>query len=232
MPTLTPAAELARAVSRPFPNEPEGYRAAREALIAEEIALRRHLASVAEQRRALPIGGEVPEDYEFEGPDGGRVRLSEMFGPHDTLVTYFWMYGPQRERPCPMCTNLLGPLDANARDIEQQVALAVIALSPVARQLEFARERGWTALRLYSSAGNDFARDYRGLMDDGTDSAALNVFVKRDGKVHLFWAAEAGFGTEDPGKDPSLAPDLAPLWNILDLTPRGRDPHWYPSLDY
>src|SRR5579875_2427565 len=60
MPALTPAAELARAVSRPFPNEPEGYRAAREALIAEEIELRRHLAAVAEQRRALPIGGEVP----------------------------------------------------------------------------------------------------------------------------------------------------------------------------
>lgn len=232
MPTLAPAAELARAVSRPFPNEPEGYRAAREALIAEEIALRRHLAAVAEQRRTLPIGGEVPEDYEFEGPDGGRVRLSEMFGPHDTLVTYFWMYGPQRARPCPMCTNLLGPLDANARDIAQQVALAIIALSPVARLLEFARERGWTALRLYCSAGNSFARDYRGLMDDGTDTAALNVFVKRDGKVHHFWAAEAGFGTEDPGKDPSLAPDLAPLWNILDLTPAGRDPDWYPSLDY
>ena len=232
MPTLAPAAELARAVSRPFPNEPEGYRAAREALIAEEIALRRHIAAVAEQRRALPIGGEVPEDYEFEGPDGGRVRLSEMFGPHDTLVTYFWMYGPQRERPCPMCTNLLGPLDANARDIEQNAALAIIALSPVARQLEFARERGWTGLRLYSSAGNNFARDYRGLMDDGTDTAALNVFVKRDGRVHHSWAAEAGFGTEDPGKDPSLAPDLAPLWNILDLTPAGRKPEWYPSLDY
>ncbi|HEX4736263.1 MAG TPA: DUF899 family protein [Allosphingosinicella sp.] len=232
MPTLPPAAELARAVSRPFPNEPAGYRAAREALIAEEIELRRHLAAVAEQRRTLPIGGEVPEDYEFEGPDGGRVRLSEMFGPHDTLVTYFWMYGPRRARPCPMCTNLLGPLDANARDIEQNVALAIIALSPVARQLEFARERGWTALRLYSSAGNAFARDYRGLMDDGTDIAALNVFVKRDGKVRLFWAAEAGFGTEDPGKDPSLSPDLAPLWNILDLIPAGRRPDWYPSLDY
>jgi predicted dithiol-disulfide oxidoreductase (DUF899 family) len=232
MPTLAPAAELARAVSRPFPNEPEGYRAAREALMAEEIELRRHLAAVAEQRRNLPIGGEVPEDYEFEGPDGGRVRLSEMFGPHDTLVTYFWMYGPQRARPCPMCTNLLGPLDANARDIEQKVALAVISLSPVARQLDFARERGWTALRFHCSAGNDFARDYRGLTEDGTDTAALNVFVKKGGKVHLFWAAEAGFGTEDPGKDPSLVPDLAPLWHVLDLIPAGRAPDWYPSLEY
>ncbi len=229
---LRPTAELAALASRPYPNEPDGYRAAREQLLAEEFELRRHIARVAEMRKALPLGGEAPEDYEFEGPEGGRVRLSGMFGRHDTLVTYFWMYGPQRERPCPMCTNLLGPLDANARDIEQNVALAVIALSPVARQLEFARERAWTALRFHSSAGNDFARDYRGLMEDGTDTAALNVFVKRDGRVHLFWAGEMSGETSDPGQDPRGAPELAPLWNNLDMTPRGRATDWYPKLEY
>ena len=36
----------------------------------------------------------------------------------------------------------------------------------------------------------------------------------------------------DPGQDPRGAPDLAPLWNILDLTPDGRDPEWYPKLSY
>jgi predicted dithiol-disulfide oxidoreductase (DUF899 family) len=231
-PQLPSAAELAKLASRPFPNEPAGYRAAREALLAEEIELRRHLERVAAQRRALPIGGEVPEDYAFENKDGGQTRLSEMFGPHDALVTYFFMYGPQRARPCPMCTNFLGPLDANARDIEQNVALAVFGLSPVARMLDFARERGWTALRFFSSAGNDFARDYRGLMDDGTDTAAINVFVRRGGKVFHFWAGETDFATADPGQDPRGAPDLAPLWNILDMTPRGRSPDWYPSLDY
>jgi predicted dithiol-disulfide oxidoreductase (DUF899 family) len=229
---LKPAAALAAAASRPYPNEPAGYRAARESLLAQEIELRRHLARVAAQRSRLPLGGEVPEDYAFEGPDGGPVRLSEMFGRHDTLVAYFWMYGPQRERPCPMCTNFLGPLDANARDIEQQVALAVIALSPVARQRAFARERGWRALRLYSSAGNRFADDYRGLLPDGTDTAALNVFVRREGRIHHFWGGEMDGGTADPGQDPRGAPDIAPLWNILDLTPRGRDPDGYPSLDY
>lgn len=230
--TLKPAAELAAATSRPFPNEPPGYREAREALIVEEIELRRKLERVAAMRRALPLGGEVPEDYEFEDQEGKSVRLSEMFGPHDTLITYFWMYGPQRDRPCPMCTNLLGGLDGNARDIEQRAALAIIGLSPAARQLNFARERGWQALRFYSSAGNGFARDYRGLMEDGTDTAALNVFVKRDGRVHLFWAGELGFETADPGQDSRGAPDLAPLWNFLDMTPEGRAPDWYPKLEY
>ena len=229
---LKPAALLAAAASRPYPNEPAGYREAREALLAEEIELRRHLERVAAQRRALPLGGEVPRDYAFEGPHGSPVRLSAMFGRHDTLITYFWMYGPQRERPCPMCTNFLGPLDANARDIEQKAALAVIALSPVARQLDFARERGWTSLRFHGSAGNRFADDYRGLLPDGTDTAALNVFVRREGRIFHFWGGELGFETADPGQDPRGAPDIAPLWNVLDMTPEGRDPDWYPKLDY
>jgi predicted dithiol-disulfide oxidoreductase (DUF899 family) len=41
-----------------------------------------------------------------------------------------------------------------------------------------------------------------------------------------------GFETADPGQDPRGAPDLAPLWTILDLTPQGRPADWYPSLDY
>jgi predicted dithiol-disulfide oxidoreductase (DUF899 family) len=131
-----------------------------------------------------------------------------------------------------MCTNFLGPLDANAQDIEQKAALAIIALSPVARQLEFARERGWTALRFHSSAGNRFAEHYRGLMPDGTDTAALNVFVRRAGRIHHFWGGELGFETADPGQDARGAPDIAPLWNVLDMIPEGRGGDWYPSLEY
>jgi predicted dithiol-disulfide oxidoreductase (DUF899 family) len=36
----------------------------------------------------------------------------------------------------------------------------------------------------------------------------------------------------DPGQDPRGAPDMAPLWNILDLTPAGRGTDWYPKLSY
>jgi predicted dithiol-disulfide oxidoreductase (DUF899 family) len=230
--TPKPAAELARAASRPWPDEPAGYREAREALLAEEIELRRHLARVAEQRRSLPLGGEVPDGYEFEDREGRRLPLAGLFGAHDTLVVYCWMFGPERDRPCPMCTNLVGPLAANAADIAQQVALAVIGRSPVARQEAFAGERGWRDLSFYRPVGEDFPRAYRALAPDGSEWPSLLVFVKRGGRVHLSWGAEMGFETADPGQDPRGAPDLAPLWNILDLTPRGRDPDWYPSLDY
>jgi len=52
-----------------FPNESPEYRAARTALLAEEIELRRHIERVAAQRRALPPGGPVIGDYRFEGED-------------------------------------------------------------------------------------------------------------------------------------------------------------------
>ena len=120
------------------------YADARRALLAEEIELQRKIDAVAEQRRNLPPGPEVKKNYRFIDMNGDAVGIGDLFGEHDTLVIYFWMYGPQRERPCPMCTNLLGPLDANAVDIEQRVALAVFGRSKVERQVAFAQERDCT----------------------------------------------------------------------------------------
>jgi predicted dithiol-disulfide oxidoreductase (DUF899 family) len=230
MTSLKSATGLAASASQPYPNDSAEYRAARAALLAEEIELRRQIERVAAQRRALPPGG-VAADYEFHDENGKTVGWDALFGTHDTLVTYFWMYGPQRERPCPMCTAFIGSLDIPSRDITQRVAMAVIGRSPVERQLAFARERGWRHLKFYATVGDRFARDYRGLAPNGEEWPALDVWVKRDGQVRHFWGAELG-GTADPGEDPRGAPDPTPLWNILDLTPGGRGADWYPKLDY
>ncbi|WP_258096685.1 DUF899 family protein, partial [Klebsiella pneumoniae] len=81
-----------------FPNESDAYRQARNALLAEEIELRRHIERVAAMRRALPPGGEVTKTYRFTG-ENGPVTLAELFGDKDTLVVYSYMFGPQREKP-------------------------------------------------------------------------------------------------------------------------------------
>src|SRR6202000_1073611 len=119
--TLVSAEKLARETPIRVPNESAEYRAARTALLAEEIELRRRLERVAAQRRALPPGGEVRGDYRFQG-ENGPVDFAALFGDKETLAVYSFMYGPQRARPCPMCTALLGPLDGNARDIDQRIA--------------------------------------------------------------------------------------------------------------
>lgn len=228
---LVPAGELAALNTFRMPNESPEYRKARNALLAEEIELRRHIERVAELRRALPPGGEARGDYRFVGAQGA-TDLAGLFGDKDTLVTYGWMYGPQRERPCPMCTSLLSAWDGEAADIGRNVALAVISRSPYERMLAFAQERGWRHLKLYGDTNGQFSHDYHAIDKDGGDIPAFNVFTRRDGVIRLFWAGEMGDETADPGQDPRGAPDLMPLWTVLDCTPEGRKPKWYPSLDY
>ena len=53
-----------------FPNELPAYRSAREALLQREVELRPQMERVAAELRALPPGGNVPEDY--YGGDGPR----------------------------------------------------------------------------------------------------------------------------------------------------------------
>jgi predicted dithiol-disulfide oxidoreductase (DUF899 family) len=228
---LAPAAELAQRNTFTFPNESAEYRRARNALLAEEIELRRHIEQVAALRRALPPGGPVSGDYRFEG-EQGPVDLAGLFGDKQTLVVYGYMFGPQRERPCPMCTSLLGAWNGEARDIEQRVALAVVARSPLERLLAFRKERGWRDLKLYTDLNGLFSRDYHAISPDGGDDAALSVFTRRDGTIRHFWGGEMGFETADPGQDPRGAPDPMPLWTILDMTPEGRGTDWYPKLEY
>lgn len=229
-PALTPAAELARRSPVRIPNESAEYRAARTALLAEEIELRRHLERVAAQRRALPPGGEVRGDYRFVG-EQGPVDFAGLFGDKQTLAVYSFMFGPRRERPCPMCSNLLGPLAANARDLRQRIALAVVARSPIERLVAFKQERGWQALPMYSDMNDEYSRAYFGLLPDGTEVPAFNVFTRKDGVIRHFWSGEMTGDSADPGQDPRGAPDLAPVWNVLDMTPEGRGTDWYPKLN-
>ena len=226
---LKPAAELAKASGFRFPNESAEYRRAREALLVEEIELRRHIERVAEQRRSLPPGGEVKKNYAFEG-EQGPASFADLFGNKNTLVVYNYMFGPQRERPCPMCTSLLSAWDGEVPDILQRVALAIVARSPIQRLTAFKRERGWHYLPLYSDISGEFSRDY--YAKDGGDDAAFNVFTRRDGTIRHFWGGEMNGASADPGQDPRGAPDLMPIWTILDVTPEGRGTDWYPKLNY
>jgi predicted dithiol-disulfide oxidoreductase (DUF899 family) len=230
--TLVPADQLADKANSPFPGESNEYRLARRALLAKEIEFRRHMTRLAEQRRALPPGPAITKNYRFRDSDGADVGLLDLFGDKDTLVTYFWMYGPRRERPCPMCTNWLGAVNGNAADIAQRVSLKILGRSPVERQIAFAQERGWRDLDFVETVGDDYANDLGLIGPEGGESPALVVF-KRDGQaVRLFWSSEMAFEMADPGQDPRDAPDVASLWSILDLTPDGRGTDWYPKLEY
>jgi predicted dithiol-disulfide oxidoreductase (DUF899 family) len=227
--TLAPARQLAETNKAQFPNESAEYRAARNALLVEEIELRRHIERVASQRRALPSGGAIPQDFELVS-DQGSVRLSTLFGGKDTLLIYSMMYGPQRKTPCPMCTSFLRSWNGTAINLRERVAMAVTARSPIGRLIEYEKQRGFANLPFFSDMSGEYTRTYVDPADG--DVPGFSVFSRRDGIVRHFYTGEMSGAMADPGQDPRGGPDLDPLWLMLDLTPDGRGTDWYPKLDY
>jgi predicted dithiol-disulfide oxidoreductase (DUF899 family) len=238
-----------------FPGETSEYRAARDRLLERELELRREIEAVSEQRRALPPGGEVPSDYVFEaqstGDEPAEVRLSELFAPgRDSLLIYSFMFprdpadgrpGPEsgkvaslplEEGPCPSCVALLDQLDGAAAHVEPHVSFAVVAKAPLARVLDFAAERGWRHLRLLSSAGNSYNRDYLAETEEGDQRPMLNVFHRDGGVIRHFWGSELFYAPTDPGQDPRHLGTIEPVWNLFDLTREGRGEHWDEQLSY
>ena len=238
-----------------FPGESAQYRAARDRLLVQEIELRRAMEAVALARRQLPPGGVVPEDYVFQaqgpGSESVDVRLSQLFGPgKDSLVIYSMMFprdrddvrpGPQAgqsallplaEGPCPSCTALLDQLDGAAEHVLQHVNLAVAGKAPIQRILTFARERGWKRLRMLSSAGSTYNRDYFAETAEGDQQPMLNVFHRDGPTIRHFWGSELFYAPAEPGQDPRHVGTIEPVWNLFDLTPEGRGADWDEQLSY
>jgi predicted dithiol-disulfide oxidoreductase (DUF899 family) len=224
-----------------FPDETDSYRQARNRLLQAEIDLRRRVEEVAALRRQLPLGGEIPEDYIFEvGSDDlndaetvRQISLSQLFRPgKDTLVIYSLMFGPMMKAACPMCSSIIDALNGTSLHATQCLNLAVVAKSPLVRIRTLARERGWNYLRLLSSAGNNYNRDYYGENAEGGQQPSLNVFVRRGGKIHHSWHSELVLVVPEPGQNQRHVDMIWPLWNLLDFTPEGRGADWYPSLSY
>jgi predicted dithiol-disulfide oxidoreductase (DUF899 family) len=225
---LVPAQDLAAANRVHFPNERAQYRAARNALLAEEIELRRHVERVASQRRALPAGGEIPQDFLLTC-ETGPVRFSTLFGDKQTLMIYSMMYGPQRKTPCPMCTSFLNSWNGTSVNLRARVAIAVTARSPIERLIDYKNRRGFANLPFISDGSGEYTRTY--VNSEDADVPGFSVFTRRDGIIAHFYSGEMGGTMADPGQDPRGAPDLDPLWLLLDLTPEGRGADWYPKLD-
>ena len=234
-----------------FPNESAEYREARNALLDAEIALRRQTEAVAAMRRALPPGGEVPEDFVFERIGAHQrpeqVRLSDLFGEHPSIMIYSYMFGPARDEPCSGCTHLLDCIDGAARHVPQRAPLYVVAASPIARLAAWAHARGWNHLRLMSTAGSGYNASYYGNTaaltpemralrgydaHENWDEPMLNVFRKDGGTIRHFWGSELVFAPDDPGQDHRGLDFADAVWGLLDTTPEGRGETFFPKVEY
>jgi predicted dithiol-disulfide oxidoreductase (DUF899 family) len=219
-------------------NESDEYLVKREELRLAEIELMKHGERVAALRRGLPQGAAL-QDYEFvegsanlgEGDEPiNTVKLSELFATAGRpLVIYHLMYGKKQTNPCPMCTMWIDGFNGVAQHIAQNIDFAIVAAAEAKALRDHGRARGWNSVRLLSAGWNTFKFDLGSEDADGGQDSAVSVFVKdSDSSVRHFYTAHPRMALEIKERGIDL---LAPLWNLMDLTPKGRG-DWYASLAY
>ena len=203
---------------RRYPNESREYRAARDSLLKDEQELVDKVKSVAAQRRKLPAGGQLKEDYVFQWANDGKVgkpvKFSELFGDKNTLLLYSWMFGPNWDHPCPSCTSLMDGFDRAWYSVSKDAAFVGIAKAPAEKIDAWAKRRGWSQIPLVSGYDFPFQADYKcqGESDD-MQLPVMHVFRKQGGKIFHFWATEQQENHVDT---------VWPYWNLMDFTPEGR----------
>jgi predicted dithiol-disulfide oxidoreductase (DUF899 family) len=186
---------------------------ARAALLVKEKAATRALDALAAERRRLPMV-RIDKDYVFEGP-GGEARLADIFEGRRQLLIYHFMFGPG-EDPCIGCssfTDNVGDLShLHARD----TTFALISRAPLDELVEYEQRMGWD-IPWYSSYGNEFNRDV-GLTTAAGETFGLNAYLRDGDDVFLTYRTKAR-GVDRLRFD----------FNMLDLTPYGRQEQWEDS---
>ncbi len=219
-------------------NESAAYLTKREELRLAEVELMRHRERVAELRRNLPQGAAL-EDYAFdEGPatlDAGdipirTIRMSALFtAPDRPLVVYHLMYGKRQTKPCPMCTAWIDGFNGVAHHVAPNLDFVVAAAADPSSLRAHARARGWNRLRLLSCGTNTFKYDLGSEDREGNQDSAISVITRQaDGVLWHSYTAHPWMSADIKERGIDL---LSPIWNIMDLTPKGRG-DFYTKLDY
>jgi predicted dithiol-disulfide oxidoreductase (DUF899 family) len=210
--------------------ESDEFRRRREELRVAELDLIDHVERVAALRRQLPAD-TVVDDYQLvDVASGDRVRLAQLFSaPGRALILYHFMYGKAQTEPCPMCTMWIDGYNAVVPHVTQNVDFAVVAAAEPAAIQAHAAARGWSNLRLLSAGDSTFKYDLGSEEADGTQTEWISVFTRGgDGTVRHVYSKGAQMADDRRERGIDL---LSPVWQLLDLTPDGRD-DWYPSLKY
>ena len=207
---LKPAAELARTNKTRFPNESAEYRRAREALLAEEIELRRHIERVAEQRRALPPGGEVTRALCVSRARSGKVDLAGAVR-RQADARRLQLHVRTAARAAVPDVHLASER-VGRRSSGYRAAHRASRWSRARRSSDWSRprrQRGWQHLpQVYS--------DRRAITPATTSARPMtatmpgfNVFTRRDGAIRHFWSGEMGqaHGRSGPGPARRARPD-------------------------
>ncbi len=210
-------------------DEKSAWIAARRELLAAEKSLQVARDELAAKRRALPAY-RLDVDYDFLGEQGNQSLLS-LFGENSQLLVYHFMFHPDWDEGCKSCSFWADSFDgAIVHLAARDVAFAVISRGPLDKLLAYKRRMGWSFPWLSSDKSSfnyDFevsftpeqledkvARyNYRDGASFGPEMPGMSVFSRddQDAIYHTYSCFSRGLDT------------LNPVYQMLDLVPKGRD---------
>ncbi len=216
----------------------EQWQVEREELLQQEKELTRRSDELARKRQQLPWV-PVENDYRFETASGTKA-LADLFDGCSQLLVYHFMFGPDWEAGCPVCSSIADTLDPQVVHLKaRDTTLLLASRAPLEKLLAYRKRMGWEIDWVCS--GGDFNRDIgflhtqeelKGFLEGeipitveqnahlcGTDAGryvaegpGLSAYVLSDGIVYRTYVTTAR------GLEPAMA-----YYGLLDRTPKGRD---------
>jgi predicted dithiol-disulfide oxidoreductase (DUF899 family) len=207
----------------------EEWLVARKDHLAKEKEFTRLRDELSQQRRELPRV-KVDKNYVFDGPNG-KETLSELFAGRSQLVIYHFMFAPDWEEGCPICSFFADNYRGIITHLEHRdMTMVTVSRAPLGQLEAYKKRMGWD-FRWVSSFETDFNRDYNVTFTEeelknggayynfGTSQAyapelhGISVFYKDDaGDIfHTYSSYARGLDI------------LIGAYNFLDLLPKGRD---------
>lgn len=221
---------------------------ARRALLAKEKQLTRARDALNAERRRLPVVA-IDKPYSFETPQGHKSLL-DLFEGRSQLIIYHFMFDPDDPPPgrthpysegCPGCSHVADNIPHLSHLQARDTAFTMVSRAPLQKIMPFKRRMGWT-MPWASSFGSDFNTDFGVTVDPAIAPPAYNyqdaATLKAKGQLEQVTGELPGlsvflrngnriyhsYSTFGRGLD-----GLLNTYNILDLTPYGRQEEWEES---
>jgi predicted dithiol-disulfide oxidoreductase (DUF899 family) len=195
------------------------WQAARDKLLVKEKAATHARDALAAERRRLPMV-RIDKEYVFEGPNG-KASLLDLFDGRRQLLLYHFMFGPGASgwptAGCPGCSMVVDNMGNPAAHLHaRDTSLVLVSIAPLPQIEAYRKRMGWS-LPWFSSSGTDFNKDF-GVTTDKGEVFGLSAFLRDGDEVFRTYF------TNGRGVEPVMS-----IWNLLDLTPLGRQEEWEDS---
>lgn len=199
-------------MNRPAVVSADEWQAARAALLIKEKELTRAMDALAAERRRLPMVALDPGKYQFTAPDGSVTGLTGLFGGHRQLVIYHFMLDQGQDWLCPGCCTFTDNISEYVQThlSNRDTRLILTAKAPQDEIAALRERMGWTVP--WYSCDSDFNEDL------GVDYFGISVLLRDGDEVFRSYFTTAR-GVERLRLD----------FNLLDLTPYGRQEQWEDS---